>query len=73
MRCDFFPHYSEEDLLNRRYSFMARLQVLPEETMEAREFMYHADMIQRDIAEEEKQRRMNRAMQNAQGTKLRSK
>lgn len=52
---------------------MARLQVLPEETMEAREFMYHADMIQRDIAEEEKQRRMNRAMQNAQGTKLRSK
>lgn len=35
---------------------MARLQTLPPPTMEGREFFYHADMIQRDIAEEEKAR-----------------
>ena len=57
MRSRFFPRYSEEDLYNRLYSFMARLQVLPPETMEFKELLYHADLIQRDIAEEEKRRR----------------
>lgn len=70
MRCDFFPHYSEDDLLNRKYSFMARLQVIPPDTTEAREFLYHADMIQRDIAEEDKQRRMKNAMDAARGSKV---
>ena len=67
MRSRFYPRYSEEDLLNRNYSFMARLQVIPDKTMEAREFFYHADMIQRDIAEEEKRKRMREAQARAQG------
>jgi hypothetical protein len=65
MRSRFFPRYSEEDLLNRKYSFMARLQVIPDGSMEAREFIYHADLIQKDIAEEEKQRKMDAAMRRA--------
>lgn len=56
MRSCFYPRYTEEDLLNRIYSFMSRLQTLPPPTMEGREFIYHADMIQKDIAEEEKAR-----------------
>ena len=65
MRSRFFPRYSEEDLLNRKYSFMARLQVIPDGTMEGREFIYHADLIQKDIAEEEKQRKLDAAMRRA--------
>lgn len=44
---------------------MARLQVIPDGSMEAREFIYHADLIQKDIAEEEKQRKMDAAMRRA--------
>lgn len=61
MHSRFFPRYSEEDLLKRKYSFMARLQTLAPEDMEAREFFYHADTIQKDIAEEEKAKRMQAA------------
>lgn len=56
MRSCFYPRYTEEDLLNRIYSFMSRLQTLPPPTMEGREFIYHADMIQKDMAEEAKER-----------------
>ena len=68
MRSRFFPHYREEDILNRKYNFMARLNVIPPDEMEAKEFFYHADMIQRDIAEEEKKKRMQEAM-NKNGIK----
>jgi hypothetical protein len=70
MRSHFFPRYSEEDLLNRKYSFMARLQVIPPDDMEAREFIYHADMIQRDIQEEEKRKKMADAMNRAKGIRM---
>jgi hypothetical protein len=33
--------------------------------MEGREFIYHADLIQKDIAEEEKQRKLDAAMRRA--------
>jgi hypothetical protein len=46
---------------------MARLQVIPDESMEAREFFYHADLIQRDIIEEEKRKRMREAIGRANG------
>jgi len=49
---------------------MARLQVIPPDDMEAREFIYHADMIQRDIAEEEKRKKMESAMQRAKGVRM---
>lgn len=49
---------------------MARLQVLPPESMEAREFMYHADMIQKDIAEEEKRKTMEAALRRANGIRM---
>jgi hypothetical protein len=62
MRSPFFPRYSEEDLLNREYSFMSRLHVIPPESMVGKAFFYHSDMIQKDIIEEQKAKRMRDAM-----------
>jgi hypothetical protein len=45
---------------------MARLQVLPPPTMCARDFFYHADMIQKDIVEEEKAREKRQQRQRRQ-------
>ena len=38
--------------------------------MSARDFFYHTDMIQKDIAEENKARKQKEAMQNARGVKM---
>jgi hypothetical protein len=40
---------------------MARLQLPVDNKMEAREFFYYADSVQRDIIEEEKERRVREA------------
>lgn len=71
MRSRFFPRYREEDLLNREYSMMARLNVIPNQReMSGRDFIYHTDMIQKDLAEEEKARKMRDAMKRAGSIKV---
>ena len=63
MRSPFFPPYKEEGLLERQYSIMARLHCyLDFETTVARDFFWIADMVAKDVADENKKRQMDAAM-----------
>lgn len=71
MRSPFFPRYSEEDILKRVYSFMARLKVAVDmNTMNSKDFFYHSDTIQHDIIEEKKRAEQEEAMRRAGATRF---
>lgn len=58
MHYRFFPKYSEQVLQDMNYSIQARNKVFMPDSTDAREFIYYAECVERDVAEEKKQRDM---------------
>lgn len=54
----FFPIYSEKVLNDMAYSIMARCHVFVPDSTDAREFLYYAECVERDIREENKRHDM---------------